>query len=815
MSDLIGSVNAPISSVNIEDEMKTSYLDYAMSVIVGRALPDIRDGLKPVHRRTLFAMHDLGNVYNKPYKKSARVVGDVIGKYHPHGDQAVYDTIVRMAQDFSLRYLLVDGQGNFGSIDGDAAAAMRYTEVRMTRLAGELLEDIDKETVDFGSNYDDTLTEPLVFPASFPNLLANGSSGIAVGMATNIPPHNLAEVIDACILVIEKPNAGIDEIMSIMPGPDFPTGGFVYGLQGIRDAYTTGRGLIKMRARAQIERGKKKTAIVITELPYQVNKARLVERIADLVKEKKIEGISDLRDESDREGMRLVVELKRDRDEIAEVVLNQLYSMTQMKSTFGVQMLAIHRNQPVLCTLPQVLGHFVDFRVEVVTRRTRFLLARAEERAHILEGLKIALDNIDAVVELIKKSKDVPEARGGLIKRFGLSEKQANAILEMRLSRLTGLEREKVETELTETLAEISRLRAILADEKKVLAVIVDELRGVRDRYGDARRTEIVADTGELSMEDLIVDEEVLVTVSHSGYIKRSSLALYRSQQRGGKGLTGLSMRDQDFAEHIFAASTHSHILFFTNRGKVYWLKVHELPQMGRAARGKNMVNILPVEADEEVTAFLPVRHFTDRHFVVMATRNGVVKKTALSAYSNPRSTGIIALTLDAGDELISSLLTDGERDLLICTRQGQGIRFREQAVRPMGRTARGVRGINLRTGDRVVGMEVVNDAAYLLTVTERGFGKRTSMKDYNPIGRGGKGVRSVKVTEKSGELVGILQVGSEEEIMLITDAGRLIRMPVGGISVYSRSSQGVKLIDMPKPDEKVVSVALIQKGEG
>ncbi len=814
MSDLINSVNAPIENISIEEEMKISYLDYAMSVIVGRALPDIRDGLKPVHRRTLFAMHELGNTYNKSYKKSARVVGDVIGKYHPHGDQAVYDTIVRMAQDFSLRYPLVDGQGNFGSIDGDAAAAMRYTEVRMDRLAGELLEDLDKDTVNFGANYDDTLTEPTVLPAAFPNLLVNGSSGIAVGMATNIPPHNLAEVIDACILLIEKPEATLEEIMALLPGPDFPTGGFIYGIQGVRDAYATGRGLIQMRARAAIERQKKgKTKIVITEIPYQVNKAKLIEKIAELVKDKRIEGISDLRDESDREGMRVVVELKR--DEAAEVVMNQLYSMTQMKSTFGVQLLAIHRNQPVMCQLTQMLGHFIDFRVEVVTRRTRFLLTKAEERAHILEGLKIALDNIDDVVELIKKSKDIPVAREGLMARFGLSERQASAILEMRLARLTGLEREKVEKELKDTAAEIKRLRGILSDEKKLNAVIVDEMKEIRQRYTDTRRTEIVVDTEDLSMEDLIVDEEMLVTVSHAGYIKRSSTSLYRSQHRGGKGLTGLSMKDQDFAEHIFVASTHNYILFFTNRGKVYWLKVHQLPQLGRAAKGKNMVNLLPVEKGEEVTAFLPVREFTDGHFVVMATRKGVVKKTTLSAYSNPRSSGIIALSLDKDDELISALLTDGDRDLLICSRHGQGIRFRERDVRPMGRTARGVRGINLGKGDVVVGMEVVNDAAYLLTVTEHGFGKRTSMKEYNPIGRGGKGVRAVKVSERVGDLMGILQVGSEEEVMVITDAGRLIRIPVEGISIYSRSSQGVKLIDMPQLDEGVVSIARIQESEG
>jgi len=814
MSDLINTVNAPIEHINIEDEMKTSYLDYAMSVIVGRALPDVRDGLKPVHRRTLFAMQDLGNAYNKSYKKSARIVGDVIGKYHPHGDQSVYDTIVRMAQDFSLRYPLVDGQGNFGSVDGDAAAAMRYTEIRMERLTSELMEDIDKETVDFGPNYDDTLAEPLVLPARFPNLLVNGSSGIAVGMATNIPPHNLAEIIDGCIMLIEKPGTSIEELMNIIPAPDFPTGGFIYGMGGVRDAYRTGKGLIKVRARAVVERTKKKTAIVVTELPYQVNKARLVEKIAELVKEKKLEGISDLRDESDREGMRIVIELKREKEDIAEVVLNQLYSMTQMKTTFGVQMLAIHRNQPIVCTLPQMLGHFIDFRVEVVTRRTRYLLTRAEERAHILEGLKIALDNIDEVVALIRKSKDVVTAREGLMARFGLSEKQASAILEMRLSRLTGLEREKIEQELKDVLAEIKRLKAILADDKKLYAVIVSELKEIRDRYGDERRTEIVVDTQEMSLEDLIVDEDVLVTVSHAGYIKRTSLSLYRSQQRGGKGLTGLSMRDEDFAEHIFTASTHSYILFFTDRGRVHWMKVHELPQMGRAARGKAIINLLALEKGEDVTAFLPVREFTEGHFIVMATEQGVIKKTPLTAYSNPRAGGIIALGLDEGDRLISCALTDGERHLLLASNHGQGIRFRESDARSMGRTARGVRGINLGKGDRVIGMEVVNDAAYMLTVTERGFGKRTPMKEYNPIGRGGKGVRAVKVSDKIGNLVGTLQVGSEEEVMVITDRGRLIRMAVGGISVYSRSSQGVKLIDMSDAEEKVVSVALIQESE-
>ncbi|MFV1956194.1 MAG: DNA gyrase subunit A [bacterium] len=813
MTDLIQTINAPIKQVNIEDEMKNSYMDYAMSVIVGRALPDVRDGLKPVHRRTLFAMHELGNVYNKSYKKSARIVGDVIGKYHPHGDTAVYDTIVRMAQDFSLRYLLVDGQGNFGSVDGDAAAAMRYTEIRMGRVAGELLQDIEKDTVEFGPNYDDTLTEPLVMPARFPNLLANGTSGIAVGMATNIPPHNLTELIETCILLIKNPSSTIDDIMKIMPGPDFPTGGFIYGTKGIRDAYTTGRGHIQVRARTVIERQEKgKTRIVVTELPYQVNKARLAEKIAELVKEKRLEGIADLRDESDRDGMRLVVEIKR--DEIAEVLLNQLYSMTQMKTTFGVQMLAIHRNQPLLADIKTLLGHFIDFRVEVVTRRTRFELDRAEERAHVLEGLKVALDNIDAVVRLIKKSPDVPAARTGLIKKFDLSKRQANAILEMRLSRLTGLERGKIDEELKAIKKEIRRLKGILADEEKLFAVIVEELTEIKERYGDERRTEIVKETEELSLEDLIVNEEMLVTVSHESYLKRTSTRLYRSQHRGGKGLTGLAMKDKDFAEHIFVATNHNYILFFTDQGRVHWLKVHEIPQLGRAARGKPIVNMLDLLDKEQVTAFLPIKEFSNDLYVVMGTEKGVVKKTVLSAFANPRSSGIIAISLDKNDRLINTAITDGTKDLLISTFKGQGIRFHESDVRPMGRTARGVRGIRLEKGDRAVGMEVVNDAAYLLTVTEKGFGKRTAMKDYNPIKRGGKGVRSVRVVPKVGKLVGILQVGSEEEIMAITDAGRLIRMPVSGISIYGRNSQGVKLIDMTDTKEKVVSVALIQEPE-
>ena len=812
MTDLINTTNAPIENINIEDEMKTSYLDYAMSVIVGRALPDVRDGLKPVHRRTIYAMNELGNTPGKPHKKSARIVGDVMGKYHPHGDQAIYDTVVRMAQDFSLRHPLVDGQGNFGSVDGDPAAAMRYTEIRLARLASELLEDIDKDTVDYGPNYDDTETEPLVLPARFPNLLVNGSAGIAVGMATNIPPHNLGEVIDACILLIKKPDTTIEHLMQVLPAPDFPTGGFIYGTQGVRDAYRTGRGSIQMRARAVIERHKKgKTGIVVTELPYQVNKARLIEKIADLVKEKKIEGISDLRDESDREGMRIVIELKQ--EEGAEILLNQLYSQTQMKTTFGVQLLAIHRNQPVTFNLQQVLGHFIDFRVEVVTRRTRYLLIRAEARAHILEGLKVALDNIDEVVELIRKSKDVPTAREGLMTRFGFTDRQANAILEMRLSRLTGLEREKIEQELKDVLAEVDRLKGILADEKKLSEVIIEELKEIKSKYADERRTEIIVDTQDMSMEDLIVDEEVLVTVSHAGYVKRSSLALYRSQHRGGKGLTGMSMRAEDFAEHIFVASTHSYILFFTDRGRVLWMKVHELPQMGRAARGKAIINLLNLSGGEEVTAFLPVREFTDDHFIVMGTEKGVIKKTALKSYSNPRVGGIIALGLDEGDRLIATALTDGSRHLLLASNHGQGIRFRETDARPMGRTARGVKGMTLGKSDKLIGMESLGEGAAILTVTENGFGKRTKTSDHRVQGRGGMGVITIITNERNGNVIGMTQVTDEDEVMLITNHGKIIRMKITGISVIGRNTQGVKLIGVEK-DEKVVGVARLAEKE-
>ncbi|MBW2519017.1 MAG: DNA gyrase subunit A, partial [Deltaproteobacteria bacterium] len=698
-------------SVNIEDEMRKSYMDYAMSVIIGRALPDVRDGLKPVHRRVLFAMNELGNDWNKPYKKSARVVGDVIGKYHPHGDSAVYDTIVRMAQDFSMRYPLVDGQGNFGSIDGDSAAAMRYTEVRMDRLAHELLNDIDKETVDFGPNYDDSLEEPLVLPCKFPNLLINGSEGIAVGMATKIPPHNLGEVIDGLVAVIDNPKLGADELFETIPGPDFPTGGFILGRDGILEAYRTGRGIIQMRARAMVEQNSRtnRESIIITELPFQVNKARLIEKIADLVKDKKIEGITDLRDESDRDGMRVVIELKK--DVIPQVVLNQLYKMTPMQSSFGIIMLAIVGGQPRILALREVLDNFVEHRKEIVTRRTLFELKKAEARAHILEGLKIALDNLDDVIQTIKTSANPAEAKERLVNQFSLSEIQAQAILDMRLHRLTGLEREKIIEEYQEVLALIKRLKEILASEQEILTIIKAELLDIRDRFNNPRRTEIVPISADLSIEDMIVEEDMVVTVSHSGYIKRNAVSLYRAQRRGGKGRTGMRPKEEDFVERLFIASTHSYILIFTNQGKVYWLKVHEIPQGGRAARGKAIVNLLNLLPEEKVMTILPVKEFEKDKYIITATSHGTVKKTDLMAYSNPRQGGIIALTIDEGDSLIAARLTDGNMDILLASRNGKSIRFPETDARPMGRTARGVRGIMLEGDDKLIGMEVVNDS--------------------------------------------------------------------------------------------------------
>lgn len=803
-------------SVNIEDEMRKSYMDYAMSVIIGRALPDIRDGLKPVHRRVLFAMSELNNDYNKPYKKSARVVGDVIGKYHPHGDTAVYDTIVRMAQEFSMRYPLVDGQGNFGSVDGDSAAAMRYTEVRMDRLAHELLTDLDKETVDFGENYDGSLEEPLVLPCKFPNLLINGSEGIAVGMATKIPPHNLGEVIDGLIAVIDDPTLTFEELLNLIPGPDFPTAGFILGREEIHRAYRTGRGIIKMRARALVEKDRRtgRERIVVTELPFQVNKARLIEKIADLIKDKKIEGISDLRDESDRDGIRVVVELKR--DVIPEVTLNQLYKMTAMQSSFGIIMLAIVSGQPRVLALREVLDRFVDHRKEIVTRRCIFELKKAEARAHILEGLKIALENLDEVITIIKSSKNPAEAKQRLIDRFSFSALQTQAILDMRLHRLTGLEQDKIIAEYLEIMTQIARLKEILASEVEILNIIKTELVDIRERFGNARRTEIVEKTGELSLEDLIIDEDMVVTVSHTGYIKRNPVSLYRAQRRGGKGKTGMRPKEEDFVEQLFVASTHSYILIFTDLGKVYWLKVHEIPQGGRAARGKAIVNLLQVASDENITSILPVKEFSEGKFIITATQNGIIKKTDLMAYSNPRAGGIIALTIDEGDRLVSTRLSDGSMDVLLASRNGKAIRFAEKDVRSMGRTSRGVRGMQFEGEDRLIGMEVVSDAtsATLVTITENGYGKRTNLDEYRLQGRGGKGIITIKTSDRNGHVVDIKLINEDFDLMFITDRGKVLRTGVCDLSIIGRNTQGVRLMVLEN-EERIVAVAkLAEKDE-
>jgi len=799
--------------VYIEDEMKKSYLAYAMSVIIGRALPDVRDGLKPVHRRILYAMHEMGVEWNKPYKKSARVVGDVIGKYHPHGDNAVYDAITRMVQDFSLRYPLIDGQGNFGSVDGDAPAAMRYTEVRMARLTAGLLSDIDKETVDWRPNYDESLKEPLVMPAAFPNLLVNGSSGIAVGMATNMPPHNLSEVIDGLIHIINKPDATIAELTKLIPGPDFPTAGFIHGREGIKAAYETGRGIIQMRARAAIEKNPRtnRQAIVITEIPYQVNKARLIEKIAELVRDKKVEGIADIRDESDRDGMRIVVDLKR--DEVGEVILNNLFLHTQMQTTFGIINLAIVDGQPKVLNLKELLQQFVRFRNEIVTRRTIFELKKAKERAHILEGLKIAIDNLDEVITLIRKSKSPQEAREGLIKRFKLSEVQAQAILDMKLQRLTALERDKIIEEYKEVLKLIKRLEAILTDEKLLIEVIVNELKEIKKQFGDERRTEIIEKTGEITMEDIIAEEDMMVNISHGGYIKRNPTSLFRTQRRGGKGKIGMTTKEEDFVEHMFVASTHSYILFFTDKGKVYSLKVYDIPQAGTATKGKAIVNLLNLAQGEKMTAFLPVREFTEGKFIVMATKCGVIKKTDLPAFANIRSGGLIALGLDEGDELIATRLTDGSKELFLGTKEGQAIRFNESQVRDMGRVARGVRAINLGKDDVVVAAEALEEGRTILTVTERGYGKRTEIEEYRSQLRGGMGIINIKVTEKNGPVVGIAQVTGEDELMITTNIGKIIRIAMKDVSVIGRNTQGVKLIDIEK-DERVTGIAPIAEKE-
>jgi DNA gyrase subunit A len=802
-------------SVNIEDEMRKSYMDYAMSVIVGRALPDVRDGLKPVHRRVLFAMNELNNDYNKPYKKSARVVGDVIGKYHPHGDSAVYDTIVRMAQDFSMRHPLIDGQGNFGSVDGDSAAAMRYTEVRMDRLAHELLNDLDKETVEFGPNYDDSLEEPLVLPCKFPNLLVNGSEGIAVGMATKIPPHNLSEIIDGLIAVIDDPKLEIEALLELIPGPDFPTGGFIMGRDSIHQAYRTGRGIIPMRAKAMVEQNSRtgRESIIVTEIPFQVNKARLIEKIADLVRDKRIEGISDLRDESDRDGMRIVIELKR--DSIPQVILNQLYKMTAMHSSFGIIMLAIVNGKPQILTLREVLDHFVEHRKEIVTRRTLFELKKAEARAHILEGLKIALDNLDEVIQVIKSSANPAEAKERLVARFELSGIQAQAILEMRLHRLTGLERDKIIEEYKQVLALIERLKEILASELKILKIIKGELVDIKDRFSNPRRTEIIAVAADLSIEDMIVEEDMVVTVSHSGYIKRNAVSLYRAQRRGGKGATGMRPKEEDFVENLFIASTHSYVLIFTNKGKVYWLKVHEIPQGGRAARGKAVVNLLNLAEDESVRTILPVKGFTEGRFIITATKNGTVKKTDLLAYSHPRQGGIIALTIDDGDSLIAARLTDGSMDILLASRNGKSIRFAEAGARPMGRTSRGVRGMRLDDGDEIIGMEVVTDAtaATLVSVTETGYGKRTSLGEYRVQSRGGKGIITIKTGGRNGQVVDVKLVDNESDLMFITDRGKVLRTRVSALSIIGRNTMGVRLMVL-EAEERIVAVAKLAEKE-
>ncbi|HYO69965.1 MAG TPA: DNA gyrase subunit A [Archangium sp.] len=857
-----GSVGELIP-VNIEDEMRRSYLDYSMSVIIGRALPDVRDGLKPVHRRVLYAMNDLGNYHNRAYKKSARVVGDVIGKYHPHGDTAVYDAMVRLAQEWSLRYLLVDGQGNFGSVDGDSPAAMRYTEVRMDRLAEEMLSDIDKETVDFGPNYDDSTVEPLVLPSKFPNLLVNGSTGIAVGMTTNIPPHNMTEVLDGTLHLIDHPETTVRELMQFIPGPDFPTAGFISGREGIIRAYETGRGQITLRARTEIETSKKgdREAIIVTEIPYQVNKARLIEKIADLVREKKLEGISDIRDESDRQGMRIVIELKR--DAMSAVVLNNLFANTPLETTFGAVMLAIDAGQPRTLTLKELLERFISHRRDVVTRRSRFELRKARARRHIVEGLLVAQDLIDLVVSLIRASKDPDEARWGLMnilspalyehERFrnlqridyekakaqmellvsraraevpsysglehkyegsGFSEEQAKNILEMRLQRLTGLQREELFRELVDLIREILRLEDILANESSLLNVIKTELQEIRERYGDKRRTEITGAVDEITSEDLIAEETMVVTLSHTGYVKRSPLSEYRAQKRGGRGKTGATTKEDDFVTDLFVASTHAFLMPITNKGRLYSLKVHEIPSAGRTSRGKAIVNLVQFGEGERLAQVLVTREFAENQFVFFVTKRGVVKRTDLSAFANVRVSGIIALGIDDGDELVAVKITDGTKDILLSTATGMSIRFPESEVRSMGRQAYGVKGITLEDGDEVVGADVVEKDTTILTVTENGYGKRTEEAEYRQQGRGGKGIIDIKTTERNGKVVGLVQVTDKDEVMLVTNGGMLIRMKAKEISVIGRNTQGVRLIALESADEKVTGISKLPESE-
>ena len=795
--------------VPIEEEMRKSYLDYAMSVIVGRALPDIRDGLKPVHRRVLYTMQLLGLAWNRGYKKSARVVGDCMGKFHPHGDSAIYDTLVRMVQDFSLRYPLVDGQGNFGSIDGDPAAAMRYTEARMARIAHEMLADIDKDTVDFAPNYDDNETEPVVLPTRIPNLLVNGSAGIAVGMATNVPPHNLTEVVNGLVALIDRPETTIEQLAQIITGPDFPTAGYIYGTAGIREAYATGRGTITLRAKAHSEklRGGRE-ALIISELPYQVNKASLIEKIAELSREKKLEGISEIRDESNREGIRVVLELGR--GEIPQIVLNQLYKHTQMQTTFGIIMLALVDRRPQVVNLKEMLEAFIKFRREVVTRRTRFDLARAEERAHILAGLRKAVEQLDLVIRIIRQAANADAARDELMRRLDLTEIQAKAILDMQLRRLAALERQKIIEEHEETLKLIEDLKGILASDVRLMGILKEELSAIKDEYGDARRTEILTETTDLTIEDLLADEEMVVTITRSGYIKRTHVEAYRSQRRGGKGVTGMETKEEDIVEDLFIASTHSYLLFFTNLGKAHWLKVHEIPEGGRAAKGKAMVNLLALGEGEQVATCVPVRDFNAGGYVLFVTRQGKVKKTELEAYSHPRAGGIQAIGLEDGDRLMTARRTDGQREVMIATKLGMAIRFSEDEVRPMGRGAVGVRGIDVDDGDQVIGADVVQEGAQILTVTERGFGKRTPLEEYRLQGRAGKGIIDIKTAGRNGTVVGMLQVRSGDDVLIVTTKGKVIRIHADEVSSQGRNTMGVRIIDLDA-DDRVGSIARVE----
>jgi DNA gyrase subunit A len=798
------------NAVTIEEEMKRSYLEYAMSVIVGRALPDIRDGLKPVHRRVLFAMEQLKNYHNRPYKKSARVVGDVIGKYHPHGDAAVYDTIVRMAQPFSMRYPLIDGQGNFGSVDGDPAAAMRYTEIRMCEIAEEFLADVEKETVGFVSNYDGSLLEPVILPTNIPNLLIGGSSGIAVGMATNIPPHNLNEVADTIIHTIDKPDVTLKELMSDLPGPDFPTAGFIYGEQGIQEAYSSGRGIIKIRARAFVERaGDNKERIVITEIPYQVNKASLLKSIGELVKNKKIDGISDIRDESDREGLRVAIDIKK--GAIASVILNRLYKFTQMEISFGIIMLAIVNGRPEILDLKQIIEHFINFRKEIIVRRTSFELRKAEAKAHVLEGLKVALEHLDRVVEVIRSSVTPSDAKVKLMERFQLSDIQAQAILDMRLQRLTGLERDKISDDYNTTIKDIERFKAILSSNALVLDIIKAETRDIKERYGDERRTEIIRDVQDIDIEDLIVDEDMVITVSHAGYIKRTPISLYRAQRRGGKGVAGTKTREEDFVVSMLIASTHDYLLFFMNTGRLYRRKVHEIPEAGRVAKGTAIVNLLNLHPGERLATILSIKDFEHGKYVVMATKNGLVKKTSLSAFSHPRSTGIAALKINESDELVGVRVTNGGQDIFLSSKTGKAIRFHENGLRSMGRVAAGNAGIRLEDEDQVVSVEILNEGATILTITENGYGKRTETREYRVQNRGGKGVFSIKTSERNGLVVSAHQVREDDELMILSGEGKIIRIKSADISIIGRHTQGVKLINLDTP-EKVVAVARVME---